>query len=421
MLLAECWRNQRRQMIATLPYLVQLVKNSANRREWDREIHRTARDSERFRAIMSETLSTMGLLDQRANAVRDALAHLAIDPHIAVQLVAASVMAVWIYADPKQVQLLHEWQFNSRLQSLLEAIFANQEERESQTPQAYMRSTIALTVGYAARFYNDNRFPASLLKQFDQLANDPNKLVLNRFTRYTLPQVVTYHLRQVQGKLEQLIKDEGGGDDGLYRWIAAALASAYQYNPTLVSQLIRTWYTTYKHKNDYPVNTHTVSERERFLSTIAWFYGFVPFEEKYFSTLRMLIEQEKHPFVRTNVVFAITHQARTDLMKVAPSLQRFMADVIESERNHVIDTLKNIYLAQRAQQENGDTTLVINHRTYPVWYTPSERPLTPVETVMIQWVTDPNHPIAQQVALLTLIEFAEALDQPVDEYFAQLA
>jgi hypothetical protein len=422
MLLAECWRNQRRKLIATLPVLVQLTKNSGDYQEWDREIHRTPQDREQFRAIASETLSEIGLLDQGANIIKDALANLAIDQHIEVQLVAASAMASWI-SDNREAtlfQLLNEWQFDSRLQSLLEAIFAHQTEQESQTPQAYMRSTIALTVGYAARFYEDDQFASELLKLFDELTNDPNNLVLDRVSRYTLPQVTLYHLNQVKDSLTTIVKAKDGQDQDLYIWVAASLASAYQFKPADVSALINAWRAVCERDVSRPININKVTERERLMATIALFYGFVEYNERYFEELNRIINQEKHPFIRTNVVIAVTLQARNNLEKAAPWLQKFLSSVIEKERNDIIRNFRDIYLDQRAQQEGGDTALLVDKRRYPVWKKAHQRPLTPVEEVMIAWVKDPTYPVAQQVALMTLVVFAGAIEQPVDAYLKNL-
>lgn len=422
MLLTECWRNQRRKLIATLPVLVQLTKDSGNYQERDREIHRTPQYREQFRAIASEMLSEIGLLDQGANIIKDALANLAIDQHIEVQLVAASAMASWI-SDNREAtlfQLLNDWQFDSRLQSLLEAIFAHQTEQESQTPQAYMRSTIALTVGYAARFYEDDQFSRELLKIFIELTKDPNKLVLDRVSRYTLPQVTLYHLNQVKDSLITIVTAEDGQDQDLYIWVAASLASAYQFKPADVSALINAWQAVCEHDGSRPININKVTEQERLMATIALFYGFVEYNESYFEELNRIINQEKHPFIRTNVVIAVTLQARNNLEKAAPWLQKFLSSVIEKERNDIIRNFRDIYLDQRAKQEGGDTTLLVKNRRYPVWKKAHQRPLTPVEEVMIEWIKDPTYPVAQQVALMTLVVFAGAIEQPVDAYLKNL-
>ncbi len=52
--------------------------------------------------------------------------------------------------------------------------------------------------------------------------------------------------------------------------------------------------------------------------------------------MQSILAEEIHPFVRTAVVIAISHQAHSYFEKIEPLLQKLVVDVVESERVEIV-------------------------------------------------------------------------------------
>lgn len=91
MLLKVAWGSHRRQILAALPILVNLVKNSVRR--FEQELYGSSVRCDQLRRVISETISDIGLIS--SDAVEDTLINIAANEDIRVQTVAAQAMALW--------------------------------------------------------------------------------------------------------------------------------------------------------------------------------------------------------------------------------------------------------------------------------------------------------------------------------------
>jgi hypothetical protein len=133
MLLKIAWKSHRRQILAALPVLVNLVKNSVRR--YERELYGSSVRCDQLRKVISETISDIGLI--ASDAVEDTLLNIAADGNINVQAVAAQAMALWRdnekrkfivednqenHIDRQLFETLQRWQNGARARSLVDAI-----------------------------------------------------------------------------------------------------------------------------------------------------------------------------------------------------------------------------------------------------------------------------------------------------------
>ena len=432
LLLGLLWNNQRRQVMAALPGLVRIARESVASRSFNRELYSGRESQRRVRTIVSAALSDIGLIDSRA--VESSLLDLAADDQLAVQLVAATAMANWrAYGKDAQLfTMLKEWEegtFAVRvMRTILEARHQSGQEGEQERlrPENFIRATVALTVAQAALFDQRNQLQPRLLKLFDELADDAKPQVRRAITTYVLPIIVAQHPKQLRPSLERLIK---GGD---YEWpVAQSLAYAYQVAPRDVMPIIGIWSNECAQNRPERFNPQKPSGRERLLATIALTYGEIDYEhggplsaEEVFTRLKLMLRDEVHPYVRTAVVIAIARQAERDFDRVAPELQKLLADVAISEREEIVKILVRIYRKQRAEVEGGDATVQLNGARYDVWFFPKERPaeaLTKIEQSLRRWIHDPAYPTAQQIALWSFVLFAEQVDRPLERLASNLA
>ncbi|NET89321.1 MAG: DUF4101 domain-containing protein [Kamptonema sp. SIO1D9] len=413
------WNSHRRQILAALPQLEKLVKESASKRTINQELYGSSERRKQLRDSIGDAISDIGLID--FSAVEGTLYQLAADREIEVQAIAAYTMARWLsdpqYQQEKLFQILQSWQSDARIISVLRSILQKLDESNTEEPQDYVRATIALTIGYAAQFYppqdpsdSNSGLPSQLCDRLKNLADDPNSLVRDRLASDTLPRVVPLHLIQLRPLLCYMMRYRD-----LIPSISASLAVAYSIKPEAVEEMLKTW------SNNQPDRflDGEPPSREHLLATVALTYGAIEGEPlKAFERLQTLLEQNNHPFIRQAVIEAMgvqlsrnfndleNNDARDALFEVTTQLTR-------DERKQVVAILTEIYLAQRERLEGGDRVIKINDRFYRIWLDSHQRPRTAVEQTMNRWIKkEPNdtNALAQEIATEALFKFASVFE-----------
>jgi hypothetical protein len=410
------WNSHRRQVLTALSVLTRLVRDSVSGRSLNSELYGTYTRRKQLRTVIGETLSDIGLISTRA--AQDALLTLAADSETAVQAVAASALARWrAYGhDEDLFETLHAWQYETSIINAINAILRGREEEEgrekSEGAQAYIRATMALTLGYAARYDPPNQLSAALCKLLQRIASDRSKLVRDRLSSHTLPMIVPLHVKQLQGILHNMVRYVD-----LISAIGASLGRAYRKTPREVLRILGSWYDEAKSTRGQTAGLG-ITHQDALLATVAMTYGYIDYEEgigpltadEAFGHLETMLDGERSPFVRTAVIRAIGLQAKGHFEKVEPLLYRFVHLVTEGERTEIVKILTDMYLEQRASLEDGDETIEVRGCSYPVWIN-QERPMTPVEQAVFRWIKNPSNPIAQQIATQASVAFARALEQ----------
>jgi len=418
------WDSHRRQILSALPVLTLLVRNSVSVRAVNSELYGSPGRRKQLRNAIGETLSDVGLIS--TNAVQDALLTLAADSETGVQAVAASAMARWrAYGHHDDlVDMLQTWQYETSVLNVIKTIIEGREEEEGEKSEgalAYIRATMALTLGYAARYDPPNQLSPELCTLLEDLAADQSRLVQNRLANYTLPMIVPLHLDQLSRTLHDLVRYVS-----LIPAIGASLANAYRQYPERVLQIIEGWHAEAKTSAEQSV-TVEITRRDALLAAVVMTYGYIDYgagigpltADEAFSRLESMLDEERDPFVRTAVIRAIGMQAKDRFEKVEPLLYRFVRVVTEDERAEIVKVLTDMYRAQRASLEGGEDVIEVKDHRYPVWVG-SGRPLTAVEEAMFRWIKNPSNPVAQQIATQAFVNFARALDQEEMRQVAKL-
>ncbi|MEC4893743.1 MAG: IMS domain-containing protein [Oscillatoria sp. PMC 1051.18] len=412
------WNSHRRQILAALPQLEKLVKESASKRTINQELYGSSERRKQLRDSIGDAISDIGLID--FSAVEGTLYQLAADREIEVQAIAAYTMARWLsdpqYQQEKLFQILQSWQSDARIISVLRSILQKLDESNTEEPQDYVRATIALTIGYAAQFYppqdpsdSDSGLPSQLCDRLKNLADDPNSLVRDRLASDTLPRVVPLHLIQLRPLLCYMMRYRD-----LIPSISASLAVAYSIKPKAVKKTLETW------SNNQPDRfSDGEPPREHLLATVALTYGAIEGEPlKAFERLQTLLIQNNHPFVRQAVIEAMGVQLSRNFNDLEnnddrDALFEVTTKLTRDERKQVVAILTEIYLVQRERLEGGDRVIKIKDRFYPIWLHSHQRPRTAVEQTMNRWIKkEPNdtNALAQEIATEALFKFASVFE-----------
>lgn len=465
MLLKIAWKSHRRQILAALPVLVNLVKNSVRR--YERELYGSPVRCDLLRRVISETISDIGLI--ASDAVEDTLLNIAADGDINVQAVAAQAMALWRdseqrkfiigdnqenYIDRQLFETLQRWQNGARARSLVDAILNERNQKDSEEPADYIRATIALTAAFAALYDSPDQLSPELLELLKNFIGEENEFVRNRVFTFTLPKLIAQHTIQLRDILHDMLRYF----DNSVVAVASSLAFAYRFRPDDVLKTLELWnnecQTTRPAKLDIaevtwsdvlqatgvltdPVKirevlqenvlTYKVTSRDVLQATVALTYGEIECDQSIGSltareavqNLANILSTERHPLVREITLLAISNQAKSAFASVESQLQELVTKVKAKERQKIAEIFADLYLEQRANLSGGEQYIEVNQKQYPVWLN-STRPLTAVEQAMLRWAKNDRNAMAQQVAINASANFAIRFEQEEERQIKQL-
>jgi hypothetical protein len=417
LLLQAAWSSQRRQILAALPLLAELVKNSVDARSLDLELYGSRVQRMRLREVIGETISEIGMLDQ--DAVQTTLITLAADNNTTIQLAAAKAMARWRHFDQHAMlfQTLDRWHTEARVIELFEALLGDKDAQQRESGQAYVEATIALTVSAAAQYDPPNQLAPELVKLFRQLSQNTKRFVRTRFCAYTLPRLVRRHLAQLRPELRSMTRYVD------LDWaIAESLAQTFAHEPQEVLRTLAQWYNECEQNRPSVIDPRKLTLRETMMATIALTYGEIDYSAPHsqltfseaFERLMMIMGAEVHPQVRTAVVLAVGSLAERHFEQVEPHLRRLVRELPEHERQDIIKILVGIYTQQRASLQGSSDRVTVDNQRYPVWHS-SPRPLTSIEQSIKNWIGDVQNPVAQQMGLWAMTEFEGRINRPIEQ------
>jgi hypothetical protein len=438
-LIRLAWNTHRRYLLTMLPRLAEMAKGSVNYRSSNLELYGSEQKQEQIRAVVGETLSELGIIS--LDVVQSTLLQLAADNHPSVQLVAANAMAHWRLKgkDNHLFDTLEFWYSGARLAEQVDWLLGsvdiargrsrplygrkrqhalNNEFQQKTNGLTYIQSTVALTVALAAAYDRPNELAPRLCDLFSMLAKDNHSLVVQRFVTYTLRLVMQQHWYQLRGSLEELVLQAR-----LIPSIAVSLAGAYRSTPEKLLEQLDQWQDQCQ---KLPVQSLSGIPRwrEAMLATIALTYGYIPYdlrigpltaEEGFLKLESILANDYEHSFVRIAVLRAISLKANERFDEIEPHLQHLVATIQPDEQSVIAEIITGLYLEQRRRLQNGEETITVNGRKYPVWLDGS-RPLTAVEQAMYKWVEQAENVNAQRIALQAFVAFVKKFDRyEIDE------
>lgn len=368
------------------------------------ELYGTRGRQRRFFETMSDFLSHLGHLSPET--VERSFLELASDPIREVQTVAAKAMARWREHNEHEklfFETLHKWQNEAATKERVAGVLSGR-RRSSASPYANIRATIALAVSYASLYDPPNKMSPQLQSLLEKLAHDRHPEVRVRFRDQTLPFAVARHRRQLDATLESLVRY-----NDLISSIAFGWALVCQSDSKEGRDLLDTWFIEARAQTATP--PQAIAEvREAKLAAVALTYGYLDYQTDPVPipidhATRQLNEllKETHPFLRRWVLQAMVLQAGRSLRGFDQQIRELFQSVALEERAVLLKPLERAYLDQRAQLD-GDRQILIDGRLYSVW-TSGDRPLTEVEEVLRDWLDDDRHPVAQQIAVDALTRF----------------
>lgn len=429
-ILQVAWNHQRRRLLATLPALTEMIRVSASesattatrrgpgsalagapasaaRQAAERALSRTRSGSTQLRMVVVESLSLIGLVS--LEVVEPYLLDLATEPAESVRALVAQALAAWREAgrELEFFALLARWwsdacDIGNRASAIARGTSSGAD------PWASVRSTVALTIGYAAQYDRENHLAPRLLELLGVLVDDPHPVVREAVWKHALPRIVAWHLRQLEPFLRQRVLVAPDFVDAVARGAAEACA----LRPEESLAIVDSWWQAARSDRRHGRGT-TILPREVLVATVAKTFGYARNVEgrpetapaELVARLRSVLLEEGNPFVRRHALQAIEAQVQLDSDLAAPLLPELITRLAFADRRQVVALAVRAYLHQRLAMSGGERKVEIDGRSYAVWIG-GARPLTAIEVALYGWLLDLSRPVAQQVAVASFAAFA---------------
>ncbi len=372
----------------------------------ERELYSTVPRKAKLLQALADALSVLGTFSR--NAVERALHQIAANREWEVRQVTATAMARW-KEHPDHPQLLyatlHAWQNEARQKARGAA------PQEDARGLSQIRATVMEIVGYSVLYDPPNQLAEPLLRLIEKALPDHNRLVQTALRFLTIPLAVAHHRRQLDDFIIELVTDSQ-----MIRAVAMGWAKCLELRPEEGKELIREWHRRFLSATANP--EEPPERNERCLATLAATYGEIEVgssaaldSDELLRRIHQLL-QNHHPFVRDWAIRALTRRIGVHVKEIPKRLQQVLAELRLEEKPRVVTALRGLYLRQRASLEGGDFKVSIKGTSFVLWSRPGLRPLTTVEVTLYDWFADESQPETQELALAALAEIrATAVDE----------
>lgn len=431
------WDFHRRRLMSSLPALAEIVKEAVRDRpqlrsatdldseesrqpeasleeaaratRWYRsqtgvELFGSPLRNRQIRAAVSTALGRIGELS--IEAVQVVLRDLGTDGYRDTQDLVAQTLSRWRESDreslePRLFEILHDWE---RAQ-VRKTLGVTDQDKE------HLGTTVALTLGHAARFDDPDQLHPRLLDLLIKLADRTDADVRRALRDPVIPRIVFWHPRQLAGVVEEGL----AAHHDLRVPLARGYAEAHGAHPHRIEELLDGWKKRVLYR-ELPEAT-----RQGVGVIVARTLGFLRPPtgrrswtlEEIHQRLEMLLSQEGEREIRHAAWAAAFSQHRHRLAQGAAPLQSLVdATSRLADRPYLMRLLTRLYLDDRHQAGPGETAITVDHKNYEIWYTGEiPRPLTPTEICLYRWLLDGSRPVSQQIALEAFAHFTRT---PVD-------
>ncbi len=424
------WDSYQRRIQATLPILVELVIHSVENVYSDWELYGDKNKCRRIREVISEVLSDIGRLSGKA--VERPLLSLAAHDNIEIQIVAAKALAKWrapletetkeqaLRREKKLFGLLSQWLTNTRFSDLIEMFRKGISNENTNSSSTYIRSTIALTLAYAASYDSPNHLIKEVSDLLKNLARDRHPLVIRRLER-----AIQIILRNHPKQIGQQLFDLGNQPDAIlnskinisYYINAVAYGMVYAHNdfPEQVENVLTKWFEFCNNDSSKKRDETQFTYRDKILSVFIITIGSINYDkavnyklEKVIRILEVLRKEEHHERLRELLLNVIILLNEKHYKAIQPLSSRVIPNMKPEERRRIVLNFKNRYLQQRKKLTGGDHEVTIGKFKIESWIDLDKKPKTDVEELIEKWLDSSNDNIFN-IAVQAYMEFIKIL------------
>jgi ribosomal silencing factor RsfS len=415
------WKTHRRHLMDIFPNIIEMIAESYQRNTTNWELFGTPERRSTIRKSFVNAISDLGSIN--IDAAESILLDLAANGHFYVQNLVASSLVRWraINKDEQFFNLLQRWQQDNTVITLVKEKLARREKtldnysQNSTVAIERIKCTVAITLSRAAEYDRKNALDPRLIQIYGEIASDDSEAV--QFTiEKSLPKFIHNHILQLKPLLfENLMKK------ARYRTaISEGLMMAFNDNPQETKSLIDEWLDQCRHDQSLENQREKASYRDNILMTIIGVLievlndlelrSLYP-QDQLYKMIIELLQNEGRTTVRELVLDLTASLMEQNCSDALSHIQDIAKTFKKDERGSFIDKLTIIYAYQRAELVGGHARWeVFPGEFIPVWLEGNSRPLTAMESEMIEWVNSPN-PVAKKIAVLFFLNISSTVEE----------
>ncbi|MCJ8289266.1 MAG: hypothetical protein HRT58_08150 [Crocinitomicaceae bacterium] len=420
------WKTYRRHLMSVFPVLIGILSESYKGKTTNWELFGTTERRSNLRVSFVESISDLGIV--QIDTAESILLDLAANGHFHLRGLVASSLAKWRAqdGDDKLFAVLKRWQENKSIlaivhEKLSRRITSVERSRApKEEPIELIKSTVAITLSKAAEYDKKNHLNEHLIHLYIELAKDTSELVQHTVNK-SLPDFIHKHVFQ----LKTVLFDELMQIQFYQESIATGLFNATVENVIEMKEIILDWLKACLETNSEENRRNKGTYRDNVLLTILTLIRRVINEnnvielftkEELFSIGMKLFTQEGRPIVRDSVLellAALTAQDPTLALTQITSIHRQFKG---QDRRKFVRFITLQYIEQRSRQIGGDIQYEYKPDEFiSSWLDKLQRPLTDIETNLIQWMNGENV-TAKRVATLVFLDIAGLVEESESQY-----
>ena len=270
-----------------------------------------------------------------------------------------------------------------------------------EAPINYIKSTVALLLGYASSYDEPNHLHPQIQELLEILVKEDSSLIKNRLAALTLPMMISNHCLQLKEFLFDSTKYQH-----FILPTAVGLAETYHLNPLEIRDLLEEWLYNTQEITVYRIDLNEFTNRDKVLATVIFAYGLINYEESEsiiplettYQILEELRKIEFQPTVKKTLLHTMLRLIERNFEIDTPHTVRFITNIDETERDLIIQTFLAKYLQQRSDfQGDGDVFHIKGYQLLSWLNKPAMRPYTDIETLVDTWLQS-RHAALQQIA-----------------------
>lgn len=390
LMLEIAWESHRMHIAATLPTLVNMIKESML--PWisisNQELYKDLFRRTSLRSAIIEIISQIGELS--VQTVESSLLELAKDPGEGPKNAAALALAKWHrHGKSKQLfEFLLKWQKigpeTAQIAHEYNLPLSNIKVNDN------VQLTIAKAVNYAAQYNVDSALPREMCELLRNLATHESSRVRKYFASSILKNVFPPYLVQLKDILEIAAQDKL-----IRKPIVEMLAETYENGSQSkredVIRILGEWADKIQeYKKKLPKNDDINDENGDEEETYSW------------------------ELLQLTQILAYDRIGLFDTVRGV--LPKFLTEAAIIYKLDLVDMVIDIYLNQRRNQKSASSFIIVNDQKYPTWID-GNRPFTDIEVEMLRWVTESySNKLIYKIILLASIGFACKLESYEKEY-----
>lgn len=393
-IVSTAWPSYRRHIISALPLITKMAEETILSNELNWEKYGTRDRRMILRQAIGNTISDIGLVSY--HAVESILLELASFSETTIQRIPAKAMARWREFGQEELlfKTLSDWQRDERILKLIESFLRNDKiiaKRQSQSSKAlsYIKATALLTLRYAASYDRPNHLDQRIIDLLKEIALDNGSLVQTRL-KETLPRIIHHHSLQ----LIEILDDFMIIDD-IREPISEGLAMAYEDYPHELKRALFSWLEENEGEVSLENRRRKFTNRDKVVATILETFGKIHFTgendvmsvDEVFERIVELRKNEGRLGLQEVIIEVAAKLISEHFGTGAPYLTELYDIDREDDKKILLRQLLHVYIKQRCQHLS-EHSINVKGIEIPAWLEDKERPFTPVEELMLNWVDD---------------------------------